>query len=93
MPGLPGQDRNHHRGQTQGHADVEAVGEMAPSGREEELLRMAGVRAMSEHPLGQTVNEFAREKQMELPMPTLALRETITGAGDLHPMGRTGAWR
>ena len=61
--------------------DVEAVGK-CPQGREEELLRMAGAcEQMSEHPLGQAIVNFAREKQMELPMP--ASFESITGAGML----------
>lgn len=61
--------------------DVEAVGKCS-QGREEELLRMAGAcEQMSEHPLGQAIVNFAREKQMELPMP--ASFESITGAGIL----------
>ena len=61
--------------------DVVAVGK-CPEGREEELLKMAGAcEQMSEHPLGQAVVNFAREKQMELPMPSSF--ESITGAGIL----------
>lgn len=61
--------------------DVEAVGKCS-QGRDEELLRMAGAcEQMSEHPLGQAIVNFAREKQMELPMP--ASFESITGAGIL----------
>lgn len=61
--------------------DVDAVGKCS-QGREEELLRMAGAcEQMSEHPLGQAIVNFAREKQMELPMP--ASFESITGAGIL----------
>lgn len=61
--------------------DVEAVGK-CPEGREEELLKMAGAcEQMSEHPLGQAIVNFAREKQMELPMPSSF--ERITGAGIL----------
>ena len=61
--------------------DVVAVGK-CPEGREEELLKMAGAcEQMSEHPLGQAIVNFAREKQMELPMPSSF--ESITGAGIL----------
>ena len=43
---------------------------------------MAGAcEQMSEHPLGQAIVNFAREKQMELPMPSSF--ESITGAGIL----------
>ena len=61
--------------------DVVAVGK-CPEGREEELPKMAGAcEQMSEHPLGQAIVNFAREKQMELPMPSSF--ESITGAGIL----------
>lgn len=61
--------------------DVVAVGK-CPEGREEELLKIAGAcEQMSEHPLGQAIVNFAREKQMELPMPSSF--ESITGAGIL----------
>lgn len=61
--------------------DVVAVGK-CPEGRGEELLKMAGAcEQMSEHPLGQAIVNFAREKQMELPMPSSF--ESITGAGIL----------
>ncbi len=59
--------------------DVAAVGK-CPKGRAEELLQMAAAcEQMSEHPLGQAIVNYAREKQMELAMPDSF--ESITGAG------------